>query len=188
MILFFSFFKMSKSLFIGSVSWGTTEQDLLDHISAVAPVVSVKIPTDRFSGKAKGFAFVDMESEEGAQDVIAQLNEQELDGRSLHISIAREQQHETEPCKLYVAGLPETVTEEILIEYLSSAGAVNNVSIVFDRDTGKSRGFAFIDTATEEDSDSIIDACNNSKLEGNDILVRKSRPQKEKPNRRFNNH
>ncbi len=176
---------MSQSLFIGSLSWNTTEEALSQHISAVAPVASVKIPTDKVSGKPRGFAFVDMESEDGAQQVIAQLNEQELDGRALHISIAREQEQETEPCKLYVAGLADSVTEDVLMDHLSSSGSVENVSIVLDRDTQQSRGFAFVDTTSEEDSDAIIEACNGSMLDGKDILVRKSRPKKEKPRRNF---
>lgn len=176
---------MSKSLFIGSLSWNTSEKALLQHLSSVAPVVSVVIPTDKISGKPKGFAFVEMESEDAARSVIRELNEQDLDGRSLHISLARPKEaQETEPCKLYVAGLADSVTNEDLMEHLSSGGSVKNVSIVFDKNTNESRGFAFVDTATEQDSDAIIATCNGTKLAGNDILVRKSRPMKERPVRR----
>ena len=113
---------MSQSLFIGSLACSTTQEGLSEHLSTVAPVASVTIPTDKISGRPRGFAFVEMESEQGAQKVIAELNERELDGRSLHISIAREQEQETEPCKLYVAGLADSVTNEVLTEHLSAAG------------------------------------------------------------------
>ncbi|MBM3231527.1 hypothetical protein FJZ28_04365 [Candidatus Peregrinibacteria bacterium] len=175
---------MSSSLFVGGLSWNTTEQALSQHLSMVAPVISVKIPTDKLSGKSRGFAFVDMQSAEDAQKVIAELNERELDGRSLRINVAREE--DTEPCKLYVAGLADSVTEESLKQCLSDSGSVTGVSIVLDRDTGRSRGFAFVDTASEQDSEAIINACNGTMLDGKSILVRKSRPKTEKPRRSFN--
>ncbi|MBM3227867.1 hypothetical protein FJZ27_03340 [Candidatus Peribacteria bacterium] len=177
-------FLMSNSLFVGGISWNTTEQALSEYLSTVAPVLSVKIPTDKMSGKSRGFAFVEMQSAEDAQKVIAELNESELDGRYLRINIAREE--DTEPCKLYVAGLADSVTDETLKQYLSEGGSVTGVSIVFDRDTGRSRGFAFVDTASEQDSEAIINACNGKMFEGKSILVRKSRPKTEKPRHSFN--
>jgi RNA recognition motif-containing protein len=182
--LFLSFLFMSHSLFIGGLSWDTTEQALAQHLSAVAPVVSVKIPKDRLTGKPRGFAFVDMQSVEGARQVIAELHERELDGRSLRIDAAREEGG-TEPRKLYVAGLSDSVTEDSLRAHLASAGSVTGVSIVLDRDTGRPRGFAFVDTASEEDSESIIASCHDSMFEGKSILVRKSRPKSEKPRASF---
>ncbi len=177
---------MSSSLFVGSLSWNTTEQALSQYFSTVASVVSVKIPLDKVSGKPRGFAFVEMQSVDDSQKVIAEFNERELDGRTLHISIARERDEVTEPCKLYVAGLTESVTEDMLKEHLLSAGSIAAVSIVLDRDTHRSRGFAFVDTTSEQDSDSIISALNGSMLDGKSILVRKSRPKTEKPRRTFN--
>ncbi len=175
---------MSHSLFIGGLSWNTTEQALSQYLATVAPVVAVKIPTDKLNGKSRGFAFVEMQSVEDAQSVIATLNNTELDGRMLRIDMAREET-ETEPCKLYVAGIADSVTEDILRDHLSSAGSITGVSIVFDRETGDSRGFAFVETASEGDSESIIAACNDSMLEGKKIMVRKSRPKVEKPRRSF---
>ncbi len=176
---------MSTSLFVGGLSWGTTEQSLHQYLSSVAPVVSVKIPTDKMTGKSRGFAFVEMQSAEGTQHIIAQLNEREFEGRALHISPAR--QEETEACKLYVAGLAAGVTEDMLHTHLAAAGGVAKVSIVFDRDTQQSRGFAFVDTTSEADSEAIIAATNGSMLGGATIVVRKSRPRPEQPKRRFGN-
>lgn len=179
---------MSHSLFIGSLSWNTTEHALSAHLSSVAPVLSVKIPLDRLSGKSRGFAFVDVASQEDAERIIAELNERELDGRTLHISIAKERIEETEPCKLYIAGLADSVTENALQHHLSSAGVVTSVSIVTDRNTGRSRGFAFVETASEQDSDAIIQTLNGSLLENKSILVRKSRLMNDTPRKSFNRH
>ncbi len=176
---------MSCSLFVGSLSWNTTEQGLSDHFSTVAPVLSVNIPLDRVSGKSRGFAFVDTPSTEDAERIINAFNEKQLDGRTLFVSIAREREEVTEPCKLYVAGLTDSVTEEMLTAHLATHGSVVGVSIAVDRETHRSRGFAFVDTSSEQDSDAIIQALNGSSLEGKSILVRKSRPKTEKPRRSF---
>lgn len=170
---------MSQSLFIGGVSRSTTEQALAEYISTVAPVDSVEIPTDRVTKKAKGFAFVNMASEEGAQRVIAELHEQQFNGRSLYISMAHsKEEQQTEPCKLYVSGFADSTTNEALTEHLSAGGLVNHVAIATSSNTNESRGFAFVYTATEQDADSVIAACNGSLLDGKEILVRKSRLKK----------
>lgn len=176
----------SRSLFIGGLSWGTTEQALHNHVAAIAPVVSVKIPKDRISGKSRGFAFVEMESEDGAQRVRAELNEVELDGRALRINEAKDE--ETEPCKLYVAGIPDGVSDADLLQYLAQYGSVTKVSIAYDRDTRRSRGFAFVDTTSENDSELIISGANGSEWRGSRLSVRKSRPKPIAGKRPFGHH
>jgi RNA recognition motif-containing protein len=167
---------MSSSLFVGGLSWNTSEQSLTQYLSAVAPVTSVKIPRDKMTGKSRGFAFVEVADDAAAQQIIAQCNEREFEGRTVRINPAREEQ--TEERKLYVAGLADGVTEESLKAHLGDG--VASVSIVKDRDTGRSRGFAFVDTVTDQDSDAIIERCNGSELDGSKLLVRKSRSKPER--------
>ncbi len=84
---------MSKKLFIGSLSWDTTDQGLSDLFAQVGTVVSAKVITDRYTGKARGFGFVEMETEEEAQKAIAELNGKTLDGRQINVSEARPQEN-----------------------------------------------------------------------------------------------
>lgn len=81
---------MTTKLFVGNISWGATEQDLANAFAQAGEVVSAKIITDKFSGKSKGFGFVEMATEDGAQAAKDQLNDYELDGRQIKVDFAQE--------------------------------------------------------------------------------------------------
>lgn len=81
---------MSKRLYVGNLSYNTTETDLHDHFAQSGAVAEVKVMMDRDTGRPRGFAFVEMGSESEARDAIAKLNGQELGGRTLRISEAEE--------------------------------------------------------------------------------------------------
>lgn len=83
--------------------------------------------------------------------------------------------------KLYVGGLPYSVTEEMLTQAFSQAGAVDSSSIITDRDTGRAKGFGFVEMATDEDAQKAIKLLNNSTMEGRTIVVNEARPRKERP-------
>tara|TARA_B100000749_G_scaffold280455_1_gene276667 strand:- start:106942 stop:107220 length:279 start_codon:yes stop_codon:yes gene_type:complete len=83
---------MSNKLYVGNLSFQMQEDALKDAFASHGSVVSAKIITDRETGRSKGFGFVEMENEEQAQAAIDGLNGQEVDGRSLRVSVAREQQ------------------------------------------------------------------------------------------------
>jgi RNA recognition motif-containing protein len=80
---------MNNKLFVGGISFNTTENDLEDAFKAHGTVSEVNLITDRMTGKSKGFAFVTMSSPEEAQQAIDGLNGKTLDGRSLTVNIAR---------------------------------------------------------------------------------------------------
>lgn len=79
-----------NKLFVGNLSWGTDEDSLRDHFKKVGPVVSVRIVSDPYTGKSKGFGFVEMETAEQAQSAIQELNDQPLGDRNLRINLALE--------------------------------------------------------------------------------------------------
>ena len=79
---------MTKRIFVGNLSYQTTEGDLTDLFEQAGEVESATIITDRDTGRSKGFAFVEMGSE-GADKAIAQFNGAELKGRSLTVNEAR---------------------------------------------------------------------------------------------------
>jgi RNA recognition motif-containing protein len=79
---------MSKRIFVGNLSYNTTENDLATLFELAGQVDSVNIVTDRETGRSRGFAFVEMGAEE-ADKAIAQFNGADLDGRSLTVNEAR---------------------------------------------------------------------------------------------------
>ncbi|MCI0666241.1 MAG: RNA-binding protein [Acidobacteria bacterium] len=80
---------MSVNLYVGNLSITTTEQDLEEKFGQFGQVQSVRIVTDRNTGRSRGFAFVEMDSKKAAEAAIHTLNGRELDGRSLTVNEAR---------------------------------------------------------------------------------------------------
>jgi RNA recognition motif-containing protein len=80
---------MNKKLYVGNLSYETTEDELQKLFVEFGSVVSVAIITDRSSGRSKGFGFVEMETEQAAQEAVERLNNYELNQRTLTVSEAR---------------------------------------------------------------------------------------------------
>lgn len=82
---------MNKKLYVGNLLYEVNEDDLKNHFSQVGEVVSATIIRFRDSGRSKGFGFVEMATEEGAQKAIETLNAQDFKGRKMIVSEARPQ-------------------------------------------------------------------------------------------------
>jgi uncharacterized membrane protein YgcG len=83
--------KMGKRLYVGNLSYNATETDLRDAFAAIGhEVAEAKIVLDRDTGRPRGFAFVEMATDAGAQAAIAELNGKDLQGRTIAVSEARE--------------------------------------------------------------------------------------------------
>lgn len=80
---------MSTKLYVGSLPYSTTDDQLKDAFSPFGSVVSATIIMDKFSGKSKGFGFVEMSSEDEAQAAIQNLNGTDMGGRSIVVNEAR---------------------------------------------------------------------------------------------------
>lgn len=81
---------MSTRLYVGNLSYNTMQADLEAFFATAGEVREVAIPTDRETGRPRGFAFVTMGSESAASAAIAQLNGSTLDGRTLKVNEAQE--------------------------------------------------------------------------------------------------
>jgi len=80
---------MNTKLYVGNLSFDTTENDLQDMFAAFGPVTEVNLIMDRMSGRSRGFAFVTMATPEGAQAAITGLAGQNIKGRDLTVNEAR---------------------------------------------------------------------------------------------------
>jgi RNA recognition motif-containing protein len=80
---------MAKKLYVGGLSFQTTDEALAAAFSQAGTVVSAVVIMDKFSGKSKGFGFVEMSTDEEAVAAIAMWNEKELDGRTVRVNEAR---------------------------------------------------------------------------------------------------
>ena len=80
---------MGTKLYVGNLSFNTTESDLQSLFAQVGSVATCDLITDKYTGKSRGFAFVDMGSEDDASKAISEMNGKDVDGRSLKVNEAR---------------------------------------------------------------------------------------------------
>ncbi|HOW66531.1 MAG TPA: RNA-binding protein [Candidatus Paceibacterota bacterium] len=76
-------------LFVGNISYQTKEEDLREHFAQAGALTSVNLMLDKYSGKSRGFAFVEFESAQDAAKAVEMFNQKELQGRALTVNVAR---------------------------------------------------------------------------------------------------
>src|SRR4051812_40097723 len=85
--------------------------------------------------------------------------------------------------KVYVGNLPYSATDADLRDLFSAYGTVESASVISDRDSGRSKGFGFVELGTKEEAQAAIDALNGKDHEGRALVVNEARPREERPRR-----
>jgi cold-inducible RNA-binding protein len=86
--------------------------------------------------------------------------------------------------KLYVGGLPYSTTEDSLKEAFAQAGTVETATVIIDKMSGRSKGFGFVEMATDEEAQKAIELFDGKEFEGRTIKVNEARPMEARPPRR----
>lgn len=84
-------------LFVGNLSYQTMEQDIQDHFAQAGNVTSVSLMFDKFTGKSRGFAFVELATAEEANKAVEMFNGKDLQGRTLTVNVARPREERERP-------------------------------------------------------------------------------------------
>jgi RNA recognition motif-containing protein len=79
--------------------------------------------------------------------------------------------------KLFVGSLPYSTTDDSLADFFAAAGTVVSAKVIIDRETGRSKGFGFVEMSSEDEAKAAIDKLNGSEMEGRSIVVNEARPQ-----------
>jgi len=85
--------------------------------------------------------------------------------------------------KLYVGGLPYSVTDEQLSELFATHGTVESAKVITDRYTDSSRGFGFVEMSSQQEAENAIEALNSTELGGRTLTVNMAKPREERPRR-----
>nr|XP_043620967.1 heterogeneous nuclear ribonucleoprotein 1-like [Erigeron canadensis] len=159
-------------LFIGGIAWDTTEETLSDYFSKYGVVSQTVIMRDKTTGRPRGFGFV-VFSDPSVLDSVLQ-DRHTIEGRTVEAkrALSREEQQTSRPGnniarssggsgnyrtkKIFVGGLPSTLTEEQFRQYFEAYGDVTDVVIMFDQNTNRPRGFGFISFDTEDAVDRVV--------------------------------
>lgn len=157
-----------RKLFIGGLDLKTTAEDLKEYFEKFGEIVDVVVMKDPKTKKSRGFGFVTYSKMSMLDD--AQTNRpHEINGRTVEPKRAVPRNEINNPeanssvKKLFVAGIKDDVTEDNMREYFAQYGTVVSVVIVTEKDTGKKRGFGFVEF---DDYDPVDKIC----LEGSHTL------------------
>jgi RNA recognition motif-containing protein len=82
--------------------------------------------------------------------------------------------------KLFVGNLAYTVTSDQLRDFFASAGTVSSASVISDRDSGRSKGFGFVEMSSDEEAQTAVSQLNGKELEGRQLTVNEARPKPER--------
>ena len=87
--------------------------------------------------------------------------------------------------KLFVGSLAWATTDDSLQAHFATVGTVASAKVVTDRDSGRSRGFGFVEYDDDAEADAAVEKLNNSELDGRTITVNEARPKEDRPQRDF---
>jgi len=181
-------------LYVGNLSFDTDENALRAAFEVHGTVTDVFLPSDRMSGRPRGFGFVTFASRSDAETAISKMDQTDLDGRTIKVNESRPKGEGgprrssgggggggfnpdgKEEVKLYVGNLSFDTEEQTIRDFFGQYGSVSDCFMPTDRDSGRPRGFAFV-TMPAADAQAAIEQANGYELEGRNIRVNESRPK-----------
>lgn len=196
---------MATRLFVGNLPQRLCFPELEDLFTPFGTILSAELMTDPTTGRSRGFGFVEMESAEAAQAAIAALHGSEVDGQVLNVNEARPSRGLLTPreggdrpaatntarpalaprrmggARLFVGNLPYTATAADLEQLFTEVGKVAAVSLVTDRGTGQSKGFAFIEMESKDEAAAAIKRFDGQEALGRNLKVNEARPPERRP-------
>ncbi|XP_023733886.1 28 kDa ribonucleoprotein, chloroplastic [Lactuca sativa] len=163
-------------LYFGNLPYLCDSAQLAGIIQDYASPELVEVLYDRDTGKSRGFAFVTMSSIEDCKAVIENLDGREYGGRTLRVNFSdkpkpKEPLYPETEYKLFVGNLSWSVTSESLTEKFSEHGNVVGARVLYDGETGRSRGYGFVSYSTKSEMESALQALNGVELEGRSVRV-----------------
>lgn len=181
-------------LFIGGISWDTTEDRLREYFQSFGDVVEAVIMKDRATGRARGFGFIVFANPNVAEKVVTEKHV--IDGRIVEAkkAVPRDDQNilnrnngsihgspgPARTKKIFVGGLASTVTESDFKKYFDQFGAITDVVVMYDHNTQRPRGFGFITYDSEDAVDKVLYKTFHE-LNGKMVEVKRAVPKELSP-------
>merc|ERR1719272_59584 len=177
-------------LYVGNLSYETDDARLREEFSVFGTVTDVFLPTERHTGRPRGFGFVTMSTRASAEDAIAKMDQSQLEGRTIRVNESKPRGEGpadkfrssgfntsgNQDVKLYVGNLSYETQEQGVRELFEQYGAVSDCFLPTDRDTGRPRGFAFV-TMVAAEAEKACNATNGYELDGRPLKVNEAQPK-----------
>ncbi|XWS59670.1 hypothetical protein CRYUN_Cryun08bG0141700 [Craigia yunnanensis] len=188
-------FSPDLKLFVGNLPFNVDSAQLADLFGSAGNVEMVEVIYDKVTGRSRGFGFVTMSTAAEVEAAAQQFNGYELEGRTLRVNSGPPppRREEFSPRgargvstmdasnRVYVGNLSWGVDDLALETLFSEQGKVVEAKVVYDRESGRSRGFGFVTYNSAEEVDSAIRSLNGADLDGRAIRVSvaESRPRRQ---------
>ncbi|XP_007027347.2 PREDICTED: 29 kDa ribonucleoprotein, chloroplastic [Theobroma cacao] len=188
-------FSPDLKLFVGNLPFSVDSAQLAGLFESAGNVEMVEVIYDKVTGRSRGFGFVTMSTAEEVEAAAQQFNGYELEGRALRVNSGPPPPRREEfsprgsrgaPAlgasnRVYVGNLSWGVDDLALETLFSEQGKVVEAKVVYDRESGRSRGFGFVTYNSAEEVDSAIKSLNGVDLDGRPIRVSvaESRPRRQ---------
>ncbi|KAB2035107.1 hypothetical protein ERO13_D04G112600v2 [Gossypium hirsutum] len=187
-------FSPDLKLFVGNLPFSVDSAQLAGLFGSAGNVQMVEVIYDKVTGRSRGFGFVTMSTTEEVEAAAQQFNGYELEGRALRVNSGPPppRREEFSPRarggstmgasnRVYVGNLSWGVDDLALETLFSEQGKVVEAKVVYDRESGRSRGFGFVTYNSSEEVDSAVKTFNGVELDGRPIRVSvaESRPRRQ---------
>ncbi|MFS7974545.1 putative RNA recognition motif domain, nucleotide-binding alpha-beta plait domain superfamily [Helianthus anomalus] len=169
-------------LFVGGIAWETSQESFSNYFSNYGEITDSVIMMDKITGRPRGFGFVTFANPTDADKVLDQ--DHIIDGRPVEVkrTVPREDTQGSRGVsrtkKIFVGGIPLTLTEDELREYFSNYGGIIEHQIMLDHVTGRSRGFGFVTFDSEEAVDKIFADGQLHELGGKQVEIKRAEPKR----------
>ncbi|KAG4210374.1 hypothetical protein ERO13_A02G043100v2 [Gossypium hirsutum] len=167
---------VNTKLYFGNLPYNVDSAQLAGIIQEYGSPELVEVLYNRETGKSRGFAFVTMSTIEDCNTIIQNLDGSEYLGRTLRVNFSdkprpREPLYPETEYKLFVGNLSWSVTSEILTQAFQEYGNVVGARVLYDGETGRSRGYGFVSYSTKSEMEAAIQSLNGVELEGRALRV-----------------
>lgn len=166
----------TTKLYFGNLPYNCDSAELAGIIQEYASPEMIEVLYDRDTGRSRGFAFVTMSSVEDCEAVIQNLDGSQYGGRTLRVNFSdkpkpKEPLYPESEHKLFVGNLSWSVTSESLTQIFQEYGNVVGARVLYDGDTGRSRGYGFVCYSSKQEMDAALESLNGAELEGRAMRI-----------------
>ncbi|XP_001600539.1 RNA-binding protein squid isoform X3 [Nasonia vitripennis] len=161
-----------RKLFVGGLSWETTDKELRDHFSTFGDIESINVKTDPTTGRSRGFAFIVFAKAESLDKAMAHgdhiINNKKVDPKKAKARHG----------KIFVGGLSTELSDDDIKTFFSQFGTIVDVEMPFDKTKNQRKGFCFITFESEQVANELLKTSKQT-ISGKEVEVKKATPRPE---------
>ncbi|XP_059469680.1 RNA-binding protein squid-like isoform X6 [Neocloeon triangulifer] len=161
-----------RKLFVGGLSWETTDKELREHFSKFGDIESINVKTDPNTGRSRGFAFIVFGTAEGLEKAL-NAGDHVINNKKVDPKKAKARHG-----KIFVGGLPTELSDEDIKSFFSAFGTIMEVEMPFDKIKNQRKGFCFITFESDQVVQELLKTPKQT-INGKEVDVKKATPRPE---------